>query len=206
MLFRSEGSEPRVSSELDLMQRNIFRCVRIIEDLLDFSRGKEVQLHPVQLDRWVALQLEEQELPDFVGLRTDLRAQATVLLDSEKFRQAFVNLLQNAYQAIALRADQNPAQGQLTIATRRHGSRVEFSVRDDGCGIRPGTADKIFKPLFSTKAFGAGLGLPLVKEIVERHHGTLEVDSEWGVGTTVTISLPLAQQEAVANGKTMISR
>jgi signal transduction histidine kinase/purine-cytosine permease-like protein len=199
-----EGSEPKVRSELDLMQRNIFRCVRIIEDLLEFSRDKEVQLRPVQLDRWIALQLEEQELPDFVGLRTDFRAQATVLLDSEKFRQVFVNLLQNANQAIALRDEDSPPEGQLTIETRRNGARVELCVRDDGCGIRPEIGDKIFKPLFSTKAFGAGLGLPLVKEIVERHHGTLEVQSEWGAGTTVTVSLPLALQEAAPDGKAMI--
>ncbi|MDH3475613.1 MAG: ATP-binding protein [Rhodospirillales bacterium] len=199
-----EGSEPKVRSELDLMQRNIFRCVRIIEDLLEFSRDKQVQLRPVQLDRWIALQLEEQELPDFVGLRTDFRAQATVLLDSEKFRQVFVNLLQNANQAIALRDEDSPPEGQLTIETRRNGARVELCVRDDGCGIRPEIGDKIFKPLFSTKAFGAGLGLPLVKEIVERHHGTLEVQSEWGAGTTVTVSLPLARQEAAPDGKAMI--
>ena len=92
----------------------------------------------------------------------------------------------------------------MSVETKANGEWVELRVRDDGCGIRPEVGDKIFKPLFSTKAFGVGLGMPLVKEIVERHGGTLDVQSEWGEGTTVAISLPLAGQEAAAEGKAII--
>ena len=198
-----DRAEPKVRDELDLMQRNVWRCVRIIEDLLDFSRDKEVQVRPVHLDRWIALQLEEQELPDFVRLRTDLQSDATVLLDGEKFRQVLVNLLQNAHQAISLR-DGNNSEGDLTIATRIKDEHVELRVTDDGCGIRPEIGDKIFRPLFSTKAFGVGLGMPLVKEIVERHSGSVAVDSEWGKGTTVTITLPTSRQAAALKGKTIL--
>ena len=198
-----DRAEPKVRDELDLMQRNVWRCVRIIEDLLDFSRDKEVQVRPVHLDRWIALQLEEQELPDFVRLRTDLQSDATVLLDGEKFRQVLVNLLQNAHQAISLR-DGNNSEGDLTIATRIKDEHVELRVTDDGCGIRPEIGNKIFRPLFSTKAFGVGLGMPLVKEIVERHSGSVAVDSEWGKGTTVTITLPTSRQAAALKGKTIL--
>lgn len=200
-----DGAEPRVRNELDLMQRNIFRCVRIIEDLLEFSRDRVAQLRPVRIDHWIALQLEEQELPDFVDLRTDLRSRATVLIDSELFRQVFVNLMQNAHQAVTLREDGRSLEDRLvTVETERTDACVELRVRDNGCGIRPEIGDKIFKPLFSTKAFGVGLGLPLVKEIVERHHGALDVRSEWGVGTTVVVSLPLTRQTPPPGGEAMI--
>jgi len=183
-------AEPEVRDELERMQRNTWRCVRIIEDLLEFSRDRDLQSRPVELDRWVALHLDEQDIPDGVRLRTDLRSNATVMMDSEKFRQAFVNLVQNAHQAIAQRDTDRPPSGELNIRTRANGKMIEISVSDDGCGIRPENNDKIFRPLFSTKAFGVGLGLPLVKRIVEVHRGSMDVDSKWGKGTTITVRLP----------------
>jgi signal transduction histidine kinase len=65
-------------------------------------------------------------------------------------------------------------------------------ITDNGIGIPPEHHQKIFTPLFSTKTYGVGLGLPLVKRIVEQHHGRIEVASEWKKGTTVAIWLPLA--------------
>ena len=180
-----------------LTQRNTWRCVRIIEDLLEFSRDKDVQTHPVEFDRWVALQIDEQELPEGVSLRTELKSNATVMMDSEKFRQAFVNLVQNAHQAIALRDSDHPPKGELKIRTRANGEMAEISVADDGCGIRPENSANIFKPLFSTKAFGVGLGLPLVKRIVEGHGGDMDVTSEWGKGTIVRVRLPVAGAKQV---------
>lgn len=199
-----DGAEPRVREELDLIQRNVWRCVRIIEDLLEFSREKQVHLRPTEIDRWIAAQLDEIELPRFVKLRTELRSGATVLIDGEKFRQVLANLLQNAHQAMAQRDRGSALEGELTIETVVRDDKLEMRVYDDGCGIRPEVGDKIFKPLFSTKAFGVGLGLPLVKEIVERHQGAIDVQSEWGKGATVTVSLPLAPRASTAEAKTMI--
>ena len=90
------------------------------------------------------------------------------------------------------------AAGQLLISTRLRDKRVELRVEDNGCGIQPEHADKIFKPLFSAKAFGVGLGLPLVQRIVERHEGDIAVQSEPGVGTVVTVWLPIVKQEPAA--------
>jgi len=188
-----DDAEPEVRDELDRMQRNIWRCVRIIEDLLEFSRDKDVQARAVEFDRWIALQLDELELPEGVSLQTDLQSIAMVKMDSEKFRQAFVNLVQNAHQAIAQRDSDKPPIGELKIRTSANGEMAEVSVSDDGCGIRPENHARIFRPLFSTKAFGVGLGLPLVKRIVEGHGGDIEVISEWGKGTLVKVRLPMAQ-------------
>jgi signal transduction histidine kinase len=188
-----DGSNDHVRAELDRLQRNVWRCVHIIEDLLDFSRDKQIMLQPVQMDPWIAGQLKEYELPDFVRLRVDLRSKASAMIDSERLRQAIGNVLQNAHQAISLREDQDLGQGEVRVATRVIDGRFELAVTDNGAGIRADARDKIFTPLFSTKAFGVGLGMPLVKRIVERHHGGINVKSAWGEGTTVTLWLPLAK-------------
>ena len=198
----ADGSDGPVRAELDRLQRNIWRCVHIIDDLLDFSRDKRITLQPVQMDAWIAGQLKEYELPDGTRLRMDLRSGASALLDSDRFRQAVANVLQNAHQAITLREGASRGEdGVLQVATRAVGERFELSVTDNGAGIRDDARDKIFTPLFSTKAFGVGLGMPLVKHIVERHHGGIDVESEWGKGTTVTIWLPLTKRSAKAAEK-----
>jgi signal transduction histidine kinase len=79
----------------------------------------------------------------------------------------------------------------LTVATRVAASRVELSVSDTGPGIPPEDVDKVFEPLYSTKAFGVGLGLPLVRQIIEQHGGGIELDSGAGPGARFVIWLPL---------------
>ncbi|GBF26246.1 globin-coupled histidine kinase [bacterium MnTg02] len=189
-----ENSDPEVREELDRMQRNIRRCVHIIEDLLDFSRYREMVVSPVLMDELIRSLLEEQRLPAAVSLKTALNSEATVLVDNEKFRQVFVNVIQNANQAMMQSDDPDSAYGELAVATRVVKNRFELSVSDQGAGIPLDAREKIFKPLFSTKAFGIGLGMPLVKRIVEQHNGGVDIASEWGKGTTVTIWLPLAER------------
>ena len=199
VLRRYTGNAPKqVGAELDKMRRNIWRCVRIIEELMEFSREQQFYPRPIRLDRWVAGELADWDKPDSITLEIDLKSEAVVAVDGEKFHHALVNLLQNAQQAI-LQQDEtgNGARsGKVGVATRKNGNQVELRISDEGCGLKPGTDDKIFKPLFSTKAFGVGLGLPLVKRIVEGHQGTIAVDSTWGEGTTISIRLPLAERKA----------
>jgi signal transduction histidine kinase/purine-cytosine permease-like protein len=181
-----------VREELDRMQRNIWRCVSIIEELLEFSRTRSVVLQPTQIDQWIAAELEEQEIVGQIRLKTTLHSHAAVLIDGARFRHAFINVLHNAQQAIVLRHDADGYAGEIAIATSATDGQLELRIADNGMGIRSENRDKLFKPLFSTKAYGVGLGLPLVKRIVEQHNGRINVVSEWGKGTTVTIWLPLA--------------
>ncbi len=197
-------SQKEVGHELDKMQRNIWRCVRIIEDLLGFSREIQYYLKPVEIDYWIAEELKEQNFPASVQLTKDLDSNATVMIDGDRFRQVFVNLLQNAQQAIQLHEDRPRPGGEVKVTTQREGEWLELRISDDGCGILPSNSDNIFKPLFSTKAFGVGLGLPLAKRIVEGHNGEISVESEWGVGTTISIRLPLIPSPPAT--KTEVSR
>src|SRR5262249_45391078 len=106
-----------------------------------------------------------------------------------------INLIDNAAQAIQ---GAECAERRITIATLG-GPAPEIVVEDSGPGISPDVLAKVFEPLFSTKSFGTGLGLPTVKQIVEQHGGAVSIESEVGRGTCVRIRLnPEAQATQAA--------
>ncbi|MFN3486297.1 MAG: sensor histidine kinase, partial [Planctomycetota bacterium] len=105
-----------------------------------------------------------------------------VQVDPNLMRQAILNLLVNAQQAM-------PHGGEITVRTESNGQHVRLQVRDNGPGIPVEHRDKIFSLYFSTKPGGTGLGLPMVKKIVEEHGGLVEVDSRPGEGATFTLCL-----------------
>ena len=80
----------------------------------------------------------------------------------------------------------------IVVSTRCEGENAIICVADNGTGMSRETVARVFEPLFSTKAFGVGLGMPLVKRIVEQHGGSVLIDSEQGAGTRVSIILPRA--------------
>ena len=103
--------------------------------------------------------------------------------DANQLKQAFYNLARNAMQAM-------PAGGRLTVRCSADDNFVMLSVSDSGCGIKPENMQKIFRPFFTTKNAGTGLGLMIVERIVREHGGSLAVNSRENAGTTFTISLP----------------
>ncbi len=104
---------------------------------------------------------------------------------SDELNQVWTNLIHNALQAMT-------QQGKLTLGIRRVGDAAVVSIGDSGCGIPEEIRAKIFEPFFTTRAAGegSGLGLDLVKKIVDKHKGHIEVESEVGVGTTISVYLP----------------
>jgi signal transduction histidine kinase len=109
-------------------------------------------------------------------------------VDGDALKQVLLNLLNNSIQAM-------PHGGQLRVATRAEGDDVAFVVADTGVGIDAETRNRIFTPFFSTRAGsagGTGLGLSVSMQIVEGHHGTIEVESEPGKGAAFTVRLPVA--------------
>jgi signal transduction histidine kinase len=118
-----------------------------------------------------------------------------VPLDRERFRQIIVNLVDNAAQALADVAwtPSDDRQRTITVRTEAAGPHVRISVADNGPGIPQDRLPKIFEPLFTTKSSGVGLGLSIVRQIVEQHGGTIDVESQVDIGTTFTIFLPRRQ-------------
>ena len=192
-----DGKDLDLARPMERIERSILRCDHIITDLLDYSHVREVNRLPVRLDAWLAKTLEEQRPPADIVLVCRLAAPtAVVALDSERFRRVIINLVENACQAIGQSEDALP-QRTISVATLAT-SMAEIVIEDSGPGIDPAILPRIFEPLFSTKRFGTGLGLPTVRQIVEQHGGTIDITSERGCGTSVQIKLPLAieQQEA----------
>lgn len=108
--------------------------------------------------------------------------------DEALMRHVLISLIANALDAM-------PQGGELTVTSRieKGGSRVEIVIKDTGCGIPKGQMEKIFKPFYTTKSKGMGIGLSLAKRIIERHGGTLLLESEEGMGTTVSLRLPMKE-------------
>jgi signal transduction histidine kinase len=136
--------------------------------------------------------LEEVVSPYRTGLggRIDIEVIAAadlppVSIDRTLFARALTNVIENALHAM-------PGHGRLRIVARRESSDVVIEITDTGVGMDPDAVDRIFEPYFSTKATGTGLGLTIAKRNIELNGGSIVVRSQRGVGTTVTISVPVA--------------
>ncbi len=180
---------------IERMERCIGRCNKIIADLIDYTHASEVSRQPVLLDLWLDAVLDAGQVPASITLERRLAMPERYLeVDAERLRRAVLNVLDNAVQAIA-----EMATGERRIiVTTRSSDAAEIIIEDTGPGIAADVLGKIFEPLFSTKSFGAGMGLATVKQIVEQHGGTIEVVSEPGRGTSVRIALPQAGVDRAA--------
>lgn len=180
--------ERRAFERVQRLQNECERLVEVSNDFLRFSRIEQLNLQPCDL----LIVLEE--LIDFFGpmarnsnikvnryLPSDL---PPVFLDSEIFKQALLNLLLNAEQAM-------PKGGEVTIQAIISPENLTLNLIDTGKGISSEALEKIFKPFYSTRPGGTGLGLPTTKKIIEAHGGTIEAQSEPGKGTKFSIRLPL---------------
>jgi signal transduction histidine kinase len=189
---RLGGEAEDVQRSLARMDRNIDRCAEILGDLQDFANGAAVTRAPMALDAWLNQVLDEHAVGGVVTVRRELHSGAVVPIDQQRLRRAIVNLVDNAAEALTDPGWKMPAGGQrrITVATELAGDAVSVSVADSGPGIAPDVLPRIFEPLFTTKSFGVGLGLPLVRQIIEQHGGTIDVEAPAGGGTRFVIRLP----------------
>jgi signal transduction histidine kinase len=183
-----ERNDPSLANRsIALAERSIERCVTIIEELNDYARVKRLNLLETSLDDWLRDVFAEQAIP--LGIHCDLNLSSGVKagFDQEKLRQIVVNLIDNAVHALQ---DGSSEKKQLQISTRSLDGKYEIKIRDNGVGMSKETQKRVFEPLFSTKGFGVGLGMVVVKNIVEQHRGEINVESKEGGGTTITLCLP----------------
>jgi two-component system, NtrC family, sensor kinase len=187
------GADPAVGEYLEIIDREVDRCTRIVDGLLDFSRPKRTPRRPVSLNALVdetlfllkhhqrfkrleVVRALEPGLPDTVG-------------SQEQLIQVLMALMLNALDAME-------RGGRLTVRTRRGATptgEVVVEIEDTGAGIPPAEQPKIFEPFYTTKppGRGTGLGLSICYGIVADHRGRIEVDSAPGRGTIFRVHLPV---------------
>ena len=176
--------EPRIPEFLNLIDEEVDAAVKIVTDLLSFSRVAKPTVSPVSIADVIEDALKHTPLPENVELTKDIDNNLPmVMVDADQIRQVFLNIAFNALQAM-------PEGGHLDIRTSGKGEFVEVEFADTGGGIPKSIINKLFDPLFTTKAKGVGLGLSICKSILDRHEGDIRVESEVGKGTTFTVSLP----------------
>ncbi|MFP8780210.1 ATP-binding protein [Hydrogenophaga sp. RWCD_12] len=169
------------------------RVRRIVQDLKDFSRVDHAEWLDADLNRGLesTLNVVRNELKYKADVVRRLGDIPLVFCLAAQLNQVFMNLIVNAAHAIT-------DKGTITIATGMEGDWVWVQIEDDGCGMPSDIKRRIFEPFFTTKAVGkgTGLGLSLSFSIVQKHRGTIEVQSEPGVGTAFRVWLPIAGPKA----------
>lgn len=194
ILGRAEYLMDRVADEpikkgLQTIITQVERITKVMNQLLAFARRQQPDRRPLALSEIVENSLEMfQERLAKSRIRVEFQldpACPMVLADADQMSQVLINLTMNALHAM-------PDGGQLRIGLAPEKEMVRLTVADTGHGMPPEVAKKIFEPFFTTKEFGkgTGLGLTVVKGIIEEHQGSITVDSQPGKGTTFTVLLP----------------
>jgi signal transduction histidine kinase len=196
-LLLEEAGEPTTPREqrtvrrLQVMREEIARIEQIVSSFLQYVRLQSVEGRPLDLNALLSRLLSDNaERHERRKLRVHFQAEEElppVAADEVLLRQAFLNLLQNAEQAM-------PEGGELIVRTlqreREAGAELQVEVIDTGVGIPAEQLEKVFRPYFSSKREGTGLGLPTVLRIVKLHGGNVRVESEPGQGSRFIVTLP----------------
>lgn len=199
----------RLSRRLASLRREADRLRGILTDFLEYAGELRLDLARADINDLVS------ELVDFfqpqaqqqrVRLRADLApGPLAVMVDAKHVKQALLNLMLNAVQAMAGSDDGSSRPRELILKTHPQrdpdaSAMVAIHVIDTGPGISPEALAKLFVPYFTTKAGGTGLGLPTTRRLIEAHHGRIDVHSEVGRGTDFTITLPVEGPTVGASG------
>ena len=180
-----EEPEPEVKDMLEMLNTQVARSEGIISSLLGLARPQPLQLREVSVNDIVQETLSNVTVPEDVRVVEQLdEALPIIMADPDQLGQVFENIISNAIQAM-------PEGGQLLITSEMADEEwIQFSFSDTGMGIPSENLEKLFEPLFTTKARGIGLGLAIVRLLVEGHGGSIDVQSEAGKGSTFSIRLP----------------
>ncbi|MDF9843329.1 MULTISPECIES: ATP-binding protein [unclassified Paenibacillus] len=187
-----EKSPGELDSYYQIVMDELDRANGIINDFLSLAQSRVSDKELVQLHHII------EELSPLLWADANLRGQSVELstaptlpllrLNVREIKQLILNLARNGMEAM-------DAKGVLTLETRVNTGNIELVIRDTGSGIEQDKLANLFTPFFTTKNQGTGLGLPLCLSIVERHNGTIRVDSAAGEGTAITVTLPFEAAE-----------
>ncbi len=205
VIRRSAATDEKVQKAAGQIITSVARGKRVTQEILRFTQPAEPAFQSVVLSEW--LQHLMPELRVLIGQRIEIHIEAprhpiAARCDPAQLQQVITNLVINARDAM-------PNGGTITVIIADHGNERQFpfgripdgmvllAVRDTGSGMLPEVLESIFEPLFTTKRSGTGLGLAVAQQVIDRHGGTIRVESTPGEGTTFYILLPAAAQASI---------
>lgn len=193
-LIRTVQDRSQVDGYIDGILASVRHIGRINKEIMNAGRKEESPLAPVDLEALLDACLEMHSgLFIIKGVqveRTTALHGLQVLGDAFGLEQAFKNLILNALDAM----DDRPEKTlKLSARSMADSSSIEVAIEDTGCGIREELLNRIFEPYYTDKPDGNGLGLAVIRNVVEKHGGKVSVESSMGVGTKFTVHLPAMQ-------------
>ena len=194
----AEISEVQAKEMLDTIDRCVDYSNKIVSDLLDYSREIHLELKECSPSVLLNDSLSMSQIPEKVKIVNCLKDTRNLMLDFDKIKRVFINLIKNALDAM-------PNGGKLTIDSIQVNDGLEISFSDTGTGISDEIMPKLFSPLSTTKAQGMGFGLAICKRIVEAHGGKITVKTAKGKGTTFIVTLPIEPKPEIGGEKIWIN-
>jgi signal transduction histidine kinase len=180
----------------DIIVEESSRLNSIITDFINFAKPGNPNLNPCRIEEvieknitFLSMQMEEKGYTiqkDYQNFLPEIHADADMLY------QSFLNILINAMQAM-------PGGGPIAVSIRSNGKIVTIAFEDEGQGIAEEILEKIWDPFFTTKEMGTGLGLGMVKNIIESHGGNIQIGNRTEGGTRVTVELPVESSSVTDN-------
>ncbi len=178
---------PDIAESIAAINENINYINKIVSDLQDYTRALKPALATVNLKDVINGGLTGLKIPPNIRVEVNTETDLKLKTDSTFLRRILTNLITNAVQAM-------PDGGKLSIEAFKEGNTAFICIQDTGVGIPENAKPNLFKPLFTTKAKGQGLGLAVVKRLVEILNGRITFESQEGKGTKFKIELPLENQ------------
>lgn len=181
-------TDKKINEHIQRIEEEIKNSTEIIDSLLSLSGMKEPNKKSMDIQSIINDIIAASQVAKKIKLvRKIPKAKIFVSIDKGQIYMAFYNIIKNSLEAMG-------GKGVLTVQVSRGKRSVEIIFKDTGSGIAPADIRKIFQPLFTTKARGIGFGLSICKTIIEKHKGSISVDSVLGKETVVTVNLPLSKK------------
>jgi len=194
-LVQSDRLDEIEKEHLSISQEGIGQMEKFIKELLDFTRVSELNLDRFFieqiLDESIKTLADTLELKKVALEKSYEKGLPQVLVDADKLKQVFLNILRNAFEAVEEKGKINIS---ISLLKEQEGSKIRVFISDNGCGIPEEKRETVFEPFYTTKASGIGLGLPIARKIIEQHRGTIRVKENAAKGTSFEILIPTEEE------------
>jgi two-component system, NtrC family, sensor kinase len=194
------GESEFIKKMLKNIEQETYRARDVVQGLLEFSRVKEFELHPADLQKVVdrSVRLVKSQVPSAISILVDIPKNLSLAMDVQRIQEVLIIMIINASQAIT-------GEGKISISAfiDRDTAEAVIKITDTGMGIPDEIKDRIFDPFYSTKdeGQGTGLGLSIAYGIIQKHNGKIVVESVAGKGSSFFIHLPLEAKQNIDHGQ-----